>query len=218
VTPTEKPQLHLRIGRLLLARHQLPADFERVVTLADDELMRENVQNMFTIGVGGPSISTAVPPATSPSTTISGTTTSSSATAESQRVAGHSGHGRPFGDKEGSTLMDVVRHLNQGQLLVMDPNERWRFAKLNCYLAHRTRESTAFQSALTFSLYAMLFLAPHARVIVKIDKSTINERKGVNDSNVSGDTDSEDGTKEGNCHATNTRFSSQLIRIDDKIN
>jgi hypothetical protein len=51
-------------------------------------------------------------------------------------------------------------NINSGQALVTDPNERWSCAKLNCYLAHRTRDSTAFEAALTLALYAMIFAGP----------------------------------------------------------
>jgi hypothetical protein len=41
VTSGEKPQLHLRIGRLMLGQLILPPDFDRVCTIPDDELVTE---------------------------------------------------------------------------------------------------------------------------------------------------------------------------------
>jgi hypothetical protein len=136
VLPSEKPELHLRIGRLMLQQMTLPPDFANVITMADDELLqlaeREH-QLAITAATAASSKSSSTAPTSPPSN-------------------------RPLIEKEGASLMDVCAHLNRGQLMVSDPVERWQYAELNCYLAHRTRESTAFSPALTMALYGMIFL------------------------------------------------------------
>jgi hypothetical protein len=75
-------------------------------------------------------------------------------------------------ESEGASLMDIVTHINRGQLIATDPIERWRYAELNCYLSHRAREATAFGPALTMSLYGSIFMGPPRRLLVSTSNVT----------------------------------------------
>jgi hypothetical protein len=139
---SEKPDLHLRIGRLLLKKIRYPTDFQRVITLADDELLHWNETHQASTAAVSSSLSSAPTASQSSEPTNDG----------NEEIQNN--------DKDSSLLMDVVSHLNRGQLIVTDSSERWKYAELNCYLAHCTRESTAFGPALTMALYGLIFMAP----------------------------------------------------------
>jgi hypothetical protein len=152
VTASEKPAVHLRIGRLLLARTHLPSDFEHTVTFPEDE-QQSSAANTHEYSPFNPT--TAITPSV--------TTETKTGLIDGMTAAVESMHSKQ--DKEGESLLDVVRHLNRGQMLVTKTSERWQLAMLNCYVAARTRESTAFKPALIFALYAMIFIAPATAVI-----------------------------------------------------
>jgi hypothetical protein len=222
VSASEKPELHLRIGRLMLSQVVLPLDFDRVCATPDDELVTEMDQQPGSREQPVVAVSATLSPPRSLHSKSQPKAKASShdqAGATKKRVSDASivpwtsisqppQHNTslfslspsdstiPKTEAEpgvvnydSTALMDVIRHLNRylsfllcrlnllrllptiptlntiwcmcsGQSLVTDPNERWSCAKLNCYLAHRTRDSTAFEAALTIALYAMMFAGP----------------------------------------------------------
>jgi hypothetical protein len=139
----ERPALHLRIGRLLLVELPLMRDFQLITTLPPDEYAQllvdreEELQRSPTTVAASTSISTA---------------------SDVRRSSPPRDDDVQMVEKEGSTLIDVVNHLNRGQALIIDADERRKYAQLNCLAALNMKDSTAFRPALTHVLYGQLFL------------------------------------------------------------
>jgi hypothetical protein len=169
VLPHEKPELHLRIGRLMLKKMALPADYANVITMADDELLQlaEREHQLAMTTINDTSDATNSPTDAATGSPLSGGDASAATSASPATPSGVSSSNQPLIEKEGASLMDICAHLNRGQLMVTDPTERWQYAELNCYLAHRTRESTAFAPALTMSLYGMIYMGPPRRLLTR---------------------------------------------------
>jgi hypothetical protein len=68
-------------------------------------------------------------------------------------------------EADGLHLVDVVNHLNRGQQLVTDEDDRIRFSQLNCLAALRVKDTTAFRNALTFTLYGTIFLGAPREIL-----------------------------------------------------
>lgn len=177
----------IHTGRCILRDLKLPSDIKRIVETADDELLHEedNKEHVAAVaaaaavaGSGDAATAIAAPGAMSGPVTVSSETSTTLASTSAAVVAtggstilARDGNGNDSSVNASEApnlmtlLMEVVMHLNRGQELVTDIAERRKFAELNCYCARRTRDFTAFHSALAMALYGLIFLGP-ARPVV----------------------------------------------------